>query len=269
MAGYAVVVALWNEGLSRTSVSHGALMAGAVPAMVALVALVLGRGSAGVGAWSGFGVALAGVALVAAGGGDASLSGDLLVLASMSVSAVFTVCQPDLLAGRDPIAVTAVQFAAAAALAVPVAVAREGAGLARLPQGLPQGLGPGGVLAWAAVAGLVVAGTVLPFTLFAWAQSRTTPEVAGAFLNLEPVVGAAAGALVFGDPFGRLQVAGGLAVLAGIALSARPGRAAAPALHTPTRSTGPGRTMPRGAATRTQDAALRGAATPVEAEIAA
>ena len=210
--GYGVVVALWNEGLARTSVSHGALMVGALPAMVALIALSTGRGSAGARAWTGFTVALAGVALVASDGGDASLTGDLLVLGSMLLSAAFTVRQPDLLAGRDPVAVTAVQFAASAVLTVPLAALREGT---TLPTG-------GGAGAWLAVAALVAVGTLLPFTLFAWAQSRTTPEVAGAFLNLEPVVGTAAGALVFGDPFGALQATGALAVLVGIALSAFP-----------------------------------------------
>ncbi|HEY6798798.1 MAG TPA: DMT family transporter [Kineosporiaceae bacterium] len=215
LTGYGVVVALWNEGLARTSVSHGALMVGAVPAMVALVAVAVGRGSVGARAWLGFGIALAGVGLVAAGGGGtASLSGDLLVLGSTLLSAAFTVYQPDLLAGRDPLAVTAVQFAAAAVLAVPYAVVREGAD--------PMPAASGGAAPWLAATALAVAGTLLPFTLFAWGQSRATPEVAGAFLNLEPVVGVAAGAIVFGDPFGALQVLGGLAVLVGIGLSAVP-----------------------------------------------
>ena len=40
------------------------------------------------------------------------------------------------------------------------------------------------------------------------------PELAGAFLNLEPLVGTAAGALAFGDPFGPLQLLGGAVILA-------------------------------------------------------
>src|SRR6185369_11797478 len=47
-------------------------------------------------------------------------------------------------------------------------------------------------------------------------------EVAGAFLNLEPLVGAIAGAVVFGDPVGLVQAGGGAAILAGIALSSLP-----------------------------------------------
>jgi hypothetical protein len=50
------------------------------------------------------------------------------------------------------------------------------------------------------------------------------PELAGAFLNLEPLVGTAAGALAFGDPFGAHQLVGGAVILLGIALSTAPPR---------------------------------------------
>lgn len=216
--GYGIVVALWNAGLARTSVSHGALLVAGVPALVAVVALVLGRGSAGPRAWVGYTLALAGVALVAADGGNAALDGDLLVMASMVVSAVFTVVQSDLLTDRDPLAVTAVQFTASAVVTVPLAAVMEG--MPRLGGGV--GAPGGATVGLVAVGALVVTGTLLPFTLFAWAQAHTTPEIAGAFLNLEPIVGAGAGALAFGDPFGRVQYLGAAAVLAGIALSALP-----------------------------------------------
>jgi drug/metabolite transporter (DMT)-like permease len=74
----------------------------------------------------------------------------------------------------------------------------------------------------AATAGLMVLGTLAPSTLFAYGQARVSAEVAGAFVNLEPLVGAAAGALVFGDPFGLALAAGAAAILAGIALSSLP-----------------------------------------------
>ena len=63
-----------------------------------------------------------------------------------------------------------------------------------------------------------------PFALFAYGQSRVAPELAGAFLNLEPIVGTAAGALAFSDPFGPLQLAGGFVILVGIVLSTTPRR---------------------------------------------
>jgi hypothetical protein len=68
----------------------------------------------------------------------------------------------------------------------------------------------------------VAGGTLLPFTLFAFAQSRVAAEVAGAFFNIEPLVGAVAGVVVFGNPAGPAQLIGGAAILAGIALSSLP-----------------------------------------------
>jgi drug/metabolite transporter (DMT)-like permease len=63
---------------------------------------------------------------------------------------------------------------------------------------------------------------MLPVPLFAFGQARVPAELAGAFVNLEPVVGAAAGWVAFGDAATLGQIAGATAVLAGIALSALP-----------------------------------------------
>ena len=121
--GYGGTVLLQNVGITRTSVSHAALLIGSVPVMVAIVAALWHGAVAKPVAWAGFGVSLAGVALLAGSGGSgAALSGDLLVLASLLVSAVFTVAQDRLLPGRDPAAVTAVQFLGAALVSVPAAL---------------------------------------------------------------------------------------------------------------------------------------------------
>ena len=55
-----------------------------------------------------------------------------------------------------------------------------------------------------AVLALALAGTALAFWLFAWAQARVPAELAGAFVNLEPLVGALTGAVAFHDAFGPL-----------------------------------------------------------------
>src|SRR3954469_8168700 len=118
--GYGAVIVLQNAGIGSTSVSHAALIVGAVPALVAMIAAVSGPSSTGPAAWAGFALALAGVGLVAGGGGGgASLQGDALVLVSVVLSAAFVVIQPRLLRGQDPIAVTAVQMIAGALAAVP------------------------------------------------------------------------------------------------------------------------------------------------------
>ena len=148
-----------------------------------------GRGSSGAPAWAGALVALAGVGLVAGGGGaGTTLAGDLLVLLSVTGSASFIVFQPGLLAGRDPAAVTAVQLGAAGLASLPVALVLEGAPPA------PTGAEP-----VVAVLALALTGTALAFWLFAWAQARVPAAVAGAFVNLEPLVGALTGAVAFHD----------------------------------------------------------------------
>ena len=112
-------------------------------------------------------------------------------------------------------AVTAVQFLGAALAALPVAVVHRGRA-ARPPR---RGRRRAGGLA---VVGLTVVGTLAPFTLFAYGQHKVSTEVAGAFLNLEPLVGAMVGVVAFGDPAGPRLFVGGVAILGGIFMSSLP-----------------------------------------------
>src|SRR5580700_2663540 len=209
--GYGGSVIVQNAGIARTSVTHAALLIGAVPVLVAVIAALWHHSVARPVAWIGFVTSLGGVGLIGGGGGGATLTGDGLVLISLLIGATFTVAQVRLLPGRDPVAVTAVQFLAAAVAALAFTLVTEGA------PAVPAGPGP--VLA---VGALAVFGTLVPFTLFAFGQSRVSAEVAGAFLNLEPLVGAIAGVAIFGNPLGPVQVGGGAAIVAGIGLSSLP-----------------------------------------------
>jgi len=210
--GYGGTILLQNTGIAKTSVTHAALLIGAVPVLVAIIAAVWQRAVARPVAWAGFALSLAGVAAITGGhAGGASSSGDALVLASVLLSATMTVSQNRMLARQDPIAMTAVQFAGAAAVALPFAACAEG---------MPAA--PAGAGAVLALIALTVGGTLLPFTLFAYGQRRVSAEVAGAFLNLEPLVGAVAGIVFFGDPAGPRQLAAGAAIIAGIGLSSLP-----------------------------------------------
>ena len=186
-----------NAGLARTSVTHASLLIGAGPVLVAVIAAAWHHDVARPVAWAGFAVSLGGVALVAGGnGGGATSAGDALVLVSVLIASAMTVAQGRLLEGRDPAALTAVLFLGAAVAALPAAAVTAG-----LPPAPPAG--GAGALAVLAVLGLAAVGTLAPFTLFAYGQRKVSTEVAGAFLNLEPLVGALAGVVAFGDPAGR------------------------------------------------------------------
>jgi drug/metabolite transporter (DMT)-like permease len=217
--GFGAVILLQNAGIERTSVTHAALIVGAVPVLVALISAGAGETSSTRTGWGGHALALGGIALVAgAGGGGATGVGDLLMMASAVLSATFIAFQPRLLAGRDPAAVTAVQFATGALVGIPIAALTEGA------PALPAHAVP--VLAFAALA---IAGTVLPFWLFAFGQARVPATLAGTFVNLEPLVGAVAGWLAFGERATLGQVGGGVALLVGITVVTATTRQRAPA----------------------------------------
>jgi O-acetylserine/cysteine efflux transporter len=207
--GYGGSVLLQNVGIERTSVTHAALLIGATPVLVAIIAAALRHSVAKPLAWAGFAMSLVGVGFIASGQGSGStLGGDGLVMAAQLVSAGFTVSQARLLRNRDPVAVTGLQLMAAAVMVLPIAIATE-----------PRMAGPVSTSALLATIGLVIAGTVGPTTLFAFGQSRVAADVAGAFLNIEPLVGALLGMALFADPLGPIQVAGGAAIVTGIALS--------------------------------------------------
>ena len=215
-AGLGGSVLVQNTGLAKTSVTHASLLIGTGPVLIAVIAAAWHRDVARPVAWAGFTMSLAGVAVVASGhGGGATGAGDALVLTSVLVVSVMTVAQARLFEGRDPVAVTAVLFLGAALAALPVAAATAGA-----PPAVPAG--SAGVTALLAVAGLAAVGTLAPFTLFAYGQHKVSTEVAGAFLNLEPLVGALVGVMAFSDPAGPRLFVGGLAILGGIAMSSLP-----------------------------------------------
>ena len=66
--GYGGSILVQNAGITRTSVSHAALLIGATPVLVAVIAALAPQRGPPV-AWTGFAVSFAGVGLVAAGGG--------------------------------------------------------------------------------------------------------------------------------------------------------------------------------------------------------
>jgi O-acetylserine/cysteine efflux transporter len=210
--GYGACVLLQNIGLERTSVTHAALLLGSVPVLVAVLAVIFNGARVGLIAWAGFALSLGGIVVVAgAGGGDASVGGDLIVMGSVAIGAIFTILQARLLAGQDVVAVSTAQFFASAIAVLPFALLTEH--LPTLALNGQDGLTGSALLAGVSLA---VIGTVLPFTLFAYGQTGVEPHVAGVFLNLETLVATTLAIVVLGEPLGAGQVGGGLALLAGI-----------------------------------------------------
>jgi drug/metabolite transporter (DMT)-like permease len=156
---------------------------------------------------------------VAGGGGDASLAGDLLVLASAALTALFIEAQSRLLRGRDAAAVTAVQMSAAAVVLLPIAWRWRGCrSRRRLPPRRPS-RSP----RWSS------SGRCCPSCSTPPGRRGVPAELAGRVRQVEPLVGAMVGAVLFHDVFGAAQTLGATAILGGILLSL------VPSDHTPVR----------------------------------
>ncbi|MDQ7819061.1 MAG: EamA family transporter [Armatimonadota bacterium] len=75
---------------------------------------------------------------------------------------------------------------------------------------------------WVLMALIVVCGTVVPFGLFLYGLRSISGTVASLTATVEPVVGSAAAVLILGEALGAVQVAGALAILAGVLLVQTP-----------------------------------------------
>ena len=129
-AGYGAMVVLQNFGVERTSVTHAAIIFGAVPVLVAAGSVLAGRAASGPAAWSGFGGGAGRRGPGGRLGGKASPAGEARGASAVLGSALIVV-QGELLEGRDPVAVTAVQMAAAARVLAAVRAADAAAHGAR------------------------------------------------------------------------------------------------------------------------------------------
>jgi drug/metabolite transporter (DMT)-like permease len=133
-----------------------------------------------------------------------TLAGDALVLASMFAAVVWILVSKQLMVRHSAVVVSGViTITGTVALAAWV-IARDG-----LP---PTALA---TETWLAVASLGLIATTLSTVLWNWGLAHTDAGKAGAFINLEPVVGAALGVWLLHESLGATAVLGGVLIVAG------------------------------------------------------
>lgn len=200
------------EGLSRTTASHAALMIGTLPVLVALAAFVFLHERLRTTAWLALVASTIGVALIVlkAGGSTGgstdqpTLLGDLLVLGSMFAAVVWILVSKQLMVRHSPVAVSgAITITGTVALAIWV-LARNG------PP--PTSLS---ATTWLTVIALGLAATTTCTMLWNWGLAHTDAGKAGAFINLEPVIGAALGVLLLHESLGAIALFGGALIVGG------------------------------------------------------
>jgi drug/metabolite transporter (DMT)-like permease len=197
--------------IKLTTATTVALMFGTLPVMAGLFAFARRIERLGLRFWLAGLLAFGGAALVAVGSGggvSGHVWGDLLALGATVTWAWYTVAAAPLLRRYSPLRVSAVAFVLGT---VPL-LAISGPQLASQDYGFS-------VWIWLMYVFAVVGPLVVANLLWFGAISRVGPSHASVFANLQPFIAAIFALLILSESLSRLQVAGGLAIAAGIVLS--------------------------------------------------
>ena len=216
------------HGLARTTVSHAALMVGAMPVLLAAGAALFTAERLDRAGWMAIAASTVGAALVVLGGregtgqnGQPSLYGDLLVLSSLVTALGWILLNKSLVRRYPPRAIASYSILLGTLMLVLWIVVRPL--LFGHPADLPpiHGISP---KAWMALAASGLFCTATTTTLWNWGLSHVPASRAGVFLNLEPVIGSLLGVSLLGESLGAFALVGGLLILgAAIAMSLREG----------------------------------------------
>jgi drug/metabolite transporter (DMT)-like permease len=207
--GVAFYYLTFNLGMSLTSASQGALVQSCIPAMTALVAVVLLRERASRLRLLGIALSIIGVLIIFSGAaGDsagASLLGNTLIFLSVIAWGVYTSLAKRM-SEHDPVVVTACIVGCGAAMLLPAAAfeLRD----VPLPSLSMQG--------WFGVFYLGVLASGIAFLVYNYALRYMEAGHAGVFANLIPVIGVLSGIVVLHDPLSWRSIAGGIVVMLGV-----------------------------------------------------
>ncbi|PZU06234.1 DMT family transporter [Sphingomonas sp.] len=201
---YGVAFLIQFEGLSQVTVSLAALLVGAMPALVAVAAWLMGE-RVSRASWIGVAGATIGAALIAGKPeGAGTPYGIALSLFSLLIFLGWLLTLKRAPETKDPMAVPAVTVLVAVATILPIALILYG------PP--PLALSP---VAWAGIVGQGVFATFVATAAWAYGAARVGSAAAGVFINIEPLIGALIGITLFGDPAGVGLIGGGLLIICG------------------------------------------------------
>ncbi len=212
------VVALWANqvcfvyALKLTTATSVSLILGSTPIFAALI-------SAGLGErlsrrfWAATLVSFGGVALVALGSGgsfSANAWGDLIAIGLAITWAAYSVAIAPLMRSYSPYRISSIVLLLMSIPLIAVSAAQVG----QQDYGLSASV-------WLLLAFAVLGPLVLTNVLWFTALDRVGPSHATLFANLQPFIGALFAVWLLSESLSGLQVAGGVAIAAGIMLARR------------------------------------------------
>ena len=207
------------RGLFLTTVSHASLMVGTMPVILAVGAVAFAHERLRALGWAALAVSTSGAALIALAGArhahvanGPSLTGDLMVVASMVIALFWILINQRLLKRHSAVVVSAYGLLAGflmLCICVPPV------------WGLPPVHGIS-LKAWAALAASGLLCTASTTLLWNWGMTRVPASQAGVLLNIEPLMGSVLGVVILHEHLGGLAYVGGaMIVLAALTLTSR------------------------------------------------
>jgi drug/metabolite transporter (DMT)-like permease len=202
-------------------------MIGILPVLLAAASALFMHEMVRASRWIALLASTVGAGLIAFGastgeaGTQASLTGDLLVIASLFTAIVWILISQHLMtSGRySPTNVSAYILGLGTLMLAVWVIAREG----MLPVHLSA-------RTWFSIVTIGIVATTVTTYLWNWGLARVPASQAGVFLNLEPVVGTVLGVLILGDLLGAYAIIGGLLVIgAAVFVAASDNHEASPA----------------------------------------
>jgi drug/metabolite transporter (DMT)-like permease len=216
LLGISLYNTLFTAGLGMVEASRAALIVPTNPAFTALFAALLLKERIGAARAAGIGLSASGALWVLCRGDPRAFAtlelgpGELILVLCIFVWSAYTLLGRIALATISPLALTAYSMLAGSLpMAIPAWLEHES--LARVTW---QG--------WAAMAYLVVFGTVVPFLWYSQGVKTLGAARAAQFINLVPPLAVTESILILGEPFTPALLVGAALVVAGLFLTNRP-----------------------------------------------
>ena len=225
--GYLAVTALFGislnqlffiGGIGRTSAAHAGLIIALGPVIVLVLSCAAQLEALTLLKSVGAAISLAGVVELTAGksqpGNPATLGGDVIMLMGTGVFSYYTILLKKIAHQYDALTLNTIIFSLGAVLMLPFT--------ARAVAGTPWTALP--AEAWWGMVFMITLGSVVAYSIYAFALTELSATRVAAFNYLQPVIAAALGFWLLREGLNRHVVAGGALILLGVYLTEREGR---------------------------------------------
>ena len=212
LVGHCAYQYLFIGGLAFTSVANGALIVASSPIVITLLSTITGKERIGALHWAGTVLSFLGIYLVVGRGAhvsEASVRGDVMLLAAVVCWALYTLGARPLMARHSPVGVTAVSMLLGTIMYLPLAA----------PALASTEWSAVSVLTWVKLVYSALFAICIAYTIWYAAVREIGSARTSVYSNLLPIVAMVTAYVWLREPLGPAKLGGAAAVLAGVALT--------------------------------------------------